>query len=781
MARRSGRDFVKSHADHSAKVRERHRIRVNGIVQGVGFRPFVYRLATELQLSGFVGNNSEGVVIEVEGGSDSIHQFLIRLRTELPGVASITSCNTETIRVLGDTAFAIQASHHGHDATTFISPDIATCDDCLAEFTNPRDRRYRYPFINCTNCGPRYTIVSGIPYDRPNTSMRIFPMCPECQKEYDDPSNRRFHAQPNACPKCGPKLQLRGNAESVDSSDPILSAIELLKQGRVVALRGIGGFHLAVDARNESAVLELRRRKGRAEKPFALMARDVSAIERHCSVSAEEKTVLQDRRRPIVLLQRSQSCDLPQAIAPGQTTLGFMLPYTPLHNAMLAGSLDVLVMTSGNLSEEPIATGNAEALDRLSDLADLFLLHDREILQRCDDSIVKIMDSKPRLVRRSRGYVPEPLFLRRNSAQSGLAVGGELKNCIGLSRANAVFLSQHIGDLDNLTAFRFFESSIVHFKKLLEIEPEFIAHDLHPEYLSTKWALDQQAIRTLGIQHHHAHLASVLAENGVDEPSIGIILDGTGYGTDGTIWGGEILVGNAVAFERVAWLATTPMPGGEAAIKEPWRMALSYLRDTLGEESRNLNLPLFKAIPAASIATAEAMIARNVNSPVTSSCGRLFDGVASILGIKQTVTFEAQAAMELEAISRRPSHEDIYSELLPMEVSMGAIDFKPLIRQIVADFTNGSSAADIGARFHATLAEMFVSQARLIRRYSGINRAALSGGVYQNQLFFEYIVRRLRDEGFEVLTHRQVPTNDGGLAFGQLAVAHAQLLAEREL
>jgi hydrogenase maturation protein HypF len=772
---------VNSHADHSARTQERHRILVNGIVQGVGFRPFVFRIATELQLSGFVGNNSEGVVIEVEGGSDAINRFLHRLQSETPIVATITSCTAERVPVTGETAFAILPSHHGHEATTFVSPDIATCDDCLAEFTNPHDRRYRYPFINCTNCGPRYTIVEGIPYDRPNTSMRVFPMCPECQNEYDDPSNRRFHAQPNACPKCGPKLQLRSNAGWVDSSDPISSAIALLEQGKVVALRGIGGFHLAVDARSESAVLELRRRKGRAEKPFALMACSISAIEHQCAVSAEERAVLQDRRRPIVLLQRSHCCDLPQAIAPGQATLGFMLPYTPLHFALLAGSLDMLVMTSGNFSEEPIATGNDEALERLAGLADYFLLHDREILQRCDDSIVKVMDSKPRLMRRSRGYVPEPVFLRGSSAPPGLAVGGELKNCIGLSRGRAVFLSQHIGDLDNLSAYRFFESSIDHFKKLLEIEPEFVAHDLHPEYLSTKWALSQPAIRKVSVQHHHAHLASVMAENGTDEPSIGIILDGTGYGTDGTIWGGEVLVGNAASFKRVAWLVPTPMPGGEAAIKEPWRMAISYLKDAFGEELRNLNLPLFKSISATSIATAEAMIGRNVNCPVTSSCGRLFDGVASLLGIKQSVTFEAQAAMELEAISGRPSRGDVYPEVPGLDGSVSAIDFRPLIRQIVADVGNGTSTATIGARFHATLAEMFISRATHIRGDCGVNRVALSGGVYQNQLFFEYIVGRLAEEKFEVLTHRRVPTNDGGLAFGQLAVAHAQLQAEREM
>jgi hydrogenase maturation protein HypF len=757
--------------------RERVRFRVKGLVQGVGFRPFVYRLAISLDLAGHVSNDSEGVTIEAEGPPSAIEQFHRRLLEEPPAIARITDCVLEPMQVLGTSGFTIMASQSGRSANTLISPDIATCDDCLHELFDPHDRRYRYPFINCTNCGPRYTIVECIPYDRPNTSMRVFPMCPDCQKEYDSPVDRRFHAQPNACQVCGPQVALGDAGGQKIPGDPIDGAIRLLRQGRILAIRGVGGFHLAVESRNESAVAELRRRKGRAEKPFALMARDLETIRRYCHVSDEEATALRDRTRPIVLLRKKPSNPLPDGVAPGQHSLGFMLPYTPLHFLLLADELDLLVMTSGNFSEEPIAIGDAEARNRLSGLADYFLVHNREIVERCDDSIVRIMGGKRRLMRRSRGFVPEPVFLTASSTRRILAVGGELKNTVALSRENAVFLSQHIGDLDNPSAYHFFQESIRHIEAILEIRPELIAHDLHPEYLSTKWAVGQTYLPTIAVQHHHAHLAAVLAENGVEEPCIGIILDGTGLGTDGTIWGGEILVGNATQYERVAWLEPVSMPGGEAAIKQPWRMGLSFLRHSFGDGYRSLGLPMLQNISPCELETITQAMDRAINAPLTSSCGRLFDGVAAILGIRGEVSFEAQAAMQLEAISTDLARTRPYAVLLDGVGQSGAIPVTPLIRALVKDLRDGVALAEIAARFHVSLAELFIARVKLVRQEYGLTCVALSGGVYQNLLFFDHMLRRLNEEQFAVVTHLRVPTNDGGLALGQIAVADAQVRA----
>ena len=758
---------------------ERVRFRVKGLVQGVGFRPFVYRLATSLDLTGHVSNNSEGVTIEAEGTPSAVAQFHRRLLADHPAIARITDCVLEPIPLLGDSSFTILASQPGAIANTLISPDVVTCDDCLHELLDPHDRRYRYPFINCTNCGPRYTIVERIPYDRPNTSMKVFPMCPDCQGEYDSPTDRRFHAQPNACPVCGPRVTLWSVEGQMVPGDPIPEAIRLLQRGSILAVRGLGGFHLAVDPRNESAVAELRRRKGRAEKPFALMARNVEVIRTYCYVSEEGEAALCDRVHPIVLLKKKSPSALPDALAPGQHSLGFMLPYTPLHHLLLASPLDLLVMTSGNFSEEPIAIGDAEARERLGGLADYFLMHNREILQRCDDSVVRVMGGRRRLLRRSRGFVPEPVFLATPTARKMLAVGGELKNTIALSRDNAVFLSQHIGDLDNPSAYRFFQDSIRHLEGILEITPQLIVHDLHPEYLSTKWALAQADLPKVAVQHHHAHLAAVTVENGIEEPCIGIILDGTGYGNDGTIWGGEVLVGNALAFDRVAWLEPVPMPGGEAAIKQPWRMGLSYLWHAYGDDYRSLGLPLFERTDPRDLETALQATDRAINSPLTSSCGRLFDGVAAILGLRAEVSYEAQAAMELEAMSADLTESQAYADVINTASQLGAVPHSSLIRSLVDDFRSGVTLSEIAARFHVTLAELFIGRARLARQKYRLEHVALSGGVYQNLLFFEYLLKRLNDEQFVVLTHVQVPANDGGLALGQIAVADALVKAGR--
>ncbi|MFQ5821847.1 MAG: carbamoyltransferase HypF, partial [Candidatus Heimdallarchaeota archaeon] len=667
----------------------RERIQINGIVQGVGFRPFVYRLAHECGLIGFVNNNSDGVLIEVEGAPEKVEVFGQRLQEEAPPLARIVDLYLEEINPVGEGEFTIKTSQHDAPPITLISPDISICEDCLRELFDPADRRYRYPFINCTNCGPRYTIVHGIPYDRPLTSMRVFPMCTQCSFEYHDPANRRFHAQPNACPKCGPKLSLYDRTgKEIAACDPISEVTSRLTAGKIVAIRGIGGFHLAVDAKNDAAVQELRRRKDRAEKPLAMMAPDLPCIKKFCFVSTQEAEALQHQTRPIVLLRARPNHKIAPSVAPNNRYLGFMLPYTPLHYLLLRGNFDALVMTSGNFSDEPIAIGNQEALERLAPLADYFLLHDREILQRCDDSIVRLGADEIRSIRRSRGYVPMPVFLSSPTRKRILACGGELKNTIALSRENTVFFSQHIGDLDNPAAMAFFENSIAHLQKILEITQEVIAYDLHPEYLSTKWVLQQEGLPKIGVQHHHAHLVSVMAENGVDETTIGIILDGTGYGTDGTIWGGEVLVGDAHSFKRFAWLEPVAMPGGAAAIRQPWRMAVSYLFATYGNGLLEFDLPFMQHLNREQITIILQMIKQGLNTPVTSSCGRVFDAVAAMLNIRQEINYEAQAAIELE-MTIDEAVIDFYRQAIPTSNVRGPLPVVPIVRAVIEDVQKG--------------------------------------------------------------------------------------------
>ncbi|MEW6413217.1 MAG: carbamoyltransferase HypF [Candidatus Zixiibacteriota bacterium] len=750
----------------------RRRIRVNGIVQGVGFRPFVYNLAREIGLAGFVANDTEGVIIELEGAREEIDIFILRLRENPPPLSHVVGFDSSEVTVKGDTEFTISRSQRQQLASTLISPDIAVCHDCLRELFDPNDRRYLYPFINCTNCGPRYTIVEGIPYDRPLTSMKRFPMCPDCDREYHDPSDRRFHAQPNACPVCGPKLFLRDSNGEVHTSDPIASVVEQLKQGKVVAVRGVGGFHLAVDAHDERAIERLRNRKGRAEKPFAMMAPDIENIRRYCSVSDDELELLTHHTRPIVLLKKLEDCSLPDSVAPNNKYLGFMLPYSPHQYLLLRDNFDVLVMTSANLAEEPIAIGNDEVMERLNGIADLFLLHDREIIQRCDDSIATVTGGYTHIIRRARGFVPAPVFVGEKTSRNILACGGELKNTIALSRGDQVFLSQHIGDLDSPAAFKFFEDSIEHLGRILEITPQAIAYDLHPEYLSTKWAI-RQSLPSVAVQHHHAHLAAVMADNGASEPTIGIILDGTGYGTDGTIWGGEVLIGDAAGFERHAWLETVAMPGGTAAVRQPWRMAISYLYHIYGSGLLDLRLPILGSVDRKTIEIILQMIDKKVNSPATSSCGRLFDGVSALLGIRGEVSFEAQAAIELEMASCRDYQPP--SMRFESATASGALPWGEIVQAIIAGLSRGDDVAKLAGEFQVNLAELFVSAAQNARGKSAINRVGLSGGVYQNRYFSEYLVRRLADEKFDILRHRQVPTNDGGLALGQVVASDAML------
>ncbi len=753
---------------------KREKIRINGIVQGVGFRPHVYRLAKELTLCGYVSNNSEGVVIEIEGEKNNLESFHSQLKTAPPPLAQITDYRIDDILVCHDVDFKIQKSSHITKPTTFISPDIATCDDCLEELFDANDRRYKYPFINCTNCGPRYTIIKGTPYDRTLTSMSEFPLCSNCQTEYDDPSNRRFHAQPNACSVCGPQLSLHDGTSEMSTESPIEDVISLLQDGKIIAIKGIGGFHLAVDSNNSKAIEKLRDRKGRAEKPFAMMSRDIQTIQKYCYVSKQESELLISNKRPIVLMEKKGNCTLQVNIAPKNKMLGFMLAYSPLHHLLLQNNFDTLVMTSANLSEEPIAIDNHEAIERLSSVADYFLLHNRNILQRCDDSIVRVVSDYTQIIRRSRGFVPSPHFINKNIRHCVLAVGGELKNSIAFSRENNVFMSQYIGDLDNPKAYNFFEDSISHFSKILEAKPTAIAYDLHPEYLSTKWA-KKQTLPTIAIQHHHAHMVSVMAENNYYDKTIGIILDGTGFGTDGTIWGGEILVGDALNVERFCSLKQVALPGGTVAIKEPWRMALSCLYSAYGNKIPE-NIPFMRSISKEKTDLVCQMIEKKINSPLTSSCGRLFDAVSALLNIKHAITYDAQAAIELENIANSTTRFDVQ----PIKNVGSVIDTDKLIRKIVEMIQENKPTAQIALYFHYQLAEYFVAAVLSAREKFAIDTVALSGGVYQNKLFFEYISLRLQNEKFNLLTHKELPTNDGGLALGQIMIADAQLSAQKK-
>jgi hydrogenase maturation protein HypF len=750
----------------------RKEIQVSGIVQGVGFRPYVYRLALDRNLCGSISNTPTGVTIEIQGPPDLVEDFVSRLPTEAPALAEITHMSVREMACLADRCFEILPSNTGEHATALISPDVAVCDDCLGELFDARDRRHLYPFINCTNCGPRFTIMRDIPYDRASTSMSVFPMCDRCRAEYEDPQNRRFHAQPNACWDCGPQLEFwNAQGSPMKVLAPIEAAAQRLQLGEILAIKGLGGFHLAVDATNSAAVDRLRQRKRRIEKPFAVMVPDLEAAGRLCKIDAESEKLLNSRQRPIALLPKLDVTAIAEAVAPNQRDLGLFLPYTPLHHLLFAvGEFRALVMTSGNLSEEPIATGNREAVNRLGGVADFFLVHDREVLVRCDDSVVRPSAGRLRQIRRSRGYVPAPVRLHKELPQI-LAVGGELKNTICLTRRNLAFLSQHIGDLENTESFGFFTDTVAYLSRILEIEPQVIAHDLHPDYLSTKWAMAQRGPRLVAVQHHHAHIAACMAENRIDGPVIGLALDGTGYGTDGQIWGGEALFARYASFERAAHFAYVALPGGSAAIRQPWRMAASYLAHAFGDDFLGLDIPFVRGLGRAKGELILRMITRQVNSPLTSSCGRLFDGVAALIGIRQEVSYEAQAAIELEMSARSSAETGGYPFLIRRHDKCWQIDTSSLFGAIVEDLRRNLCAETISRRFHNGLVEALVQLACLLREDSSINRICLSGGTFNNLLLFEASVEKLESRGFDVFTHSEVPAGDGGLSLGQAAVA----------
>jgi hydrogenase maturation protein HypF len=757
----------------------RRQIDVSGIVQGVGFRPYVYRLATGRHLSGTIRNTSAGVTIEIQGSAETVQNFVEHLPVEAPPLARITCVAVHDVPCLatqssGDQDFCIIHSREGEEVHTLISPDVAICPDCLREMFDPNDRRYRYPFINCTNCGPRFTIIRDIPYDRPGSSMAVFSMCPACLMEYENPLDRRFHAQPNACWKCGPRVELWDKSGNlIECDDPIVEAVSALQAGLVVAVKGLGGFHLAADATNRRAVAMLRQRKRRVEKPFAVMVPDLNAAQEVSEVDDAARAVLKSMQRPIVLLPRKERSVIPDEVAPFNRCLGIFLPYTPLHYLLLAGGgFKALVMTSGNLSEEPIAIDNREAVNRLNGLADHFLVHNRDILLRCDDSVVRVAGGVTRQLRRSRGFVPVPVFLK-NDQPSVLAVGGELKNTICLTKGKHAFLSQHVGDLENVESYGFFHEAIQHLERILEIRPEIIAYDLHPEYFSTKWALQQTGTKLIGVQHHHAHIASCMAENQLDGQVIGFALDGTGYGTDGNIWGGEVLVAGYEGFERAAHFEYLPLPGGEAAIREPWRMAVSYLAHHFGRKFLEWDIPFVRQLNRPKADLLLRMMEQRVNSPLTSSCGRLFDAVAALIGIRQQVNYEAQAAIELEMVISESEDETAYAlELLP-EAGNWIIGTQPLFEAVMEDLRGSTPPAVISRRFHNGLLEGFVQLARLIREKSALNRVCLSGGTFHNVYLSQRLEARLCETGFEVFTQKEVPSGDGGLSLGQALIAAA--------
>jgi hydrogenase maturation protein HypF len=792
----------------SVATPRRTRVRVHGTVQGVGFRPYVYRLAGELGLAGWVLNDARGVLLEVEGGPCRVDAFLDRLAPDAPPLAVVERVETLALAPLGERSFAIRESPRGEAADAPITPDTATCADCLRELFDPHDRRHRYPFINCTNCGPRFTIVRGVPYDRPLTTMAGFEMCAACRAEYEDPSDRRFHAQPNACPECGPAVRLidpHGGAahDSLGPGDHVLAAATALRDGAVIAVKGIGGFHLACRADNEAAVSALRARKHREDKPFALMVATADDAAALVELGAFERTLLCSPQRPIVLAARcDRGAAVTASVAPGAPELGVMLPYSPLHHLLLADAGGTLVMTSGNMSDEPIAYGDDDALARLAAVADLLLIHNRPIETRTDDSVVRAVaagdppadgDGRPRIrprfrpmfMRRSRGYVPASIPLPDAAARPILACGAELKSTFCLAKGSRAWVSHHIGDLQNYETLRSFTDGIEHFKRLFSVQPQVVVHDLHPEYLSTKYALELEeaadtgvrgpdhGLELIAVQHHHAHLAACLAEHGESGIAVGAIFDGTGYGSDGTVWGGELLVGDLAGFRRAGALRPVRLPGGERAIREPWRMACAWLTALHGGEP---------AIPAALRGTVDErhwrlvteMTRTGLNSPVTTSMGRLFDAVAALCGIRAAVNYEGQAAIELEAACD-PGERGFY-EVSASEVE-GRVVIDPLeaLRALVADVERGTSVGVIASRFHAGIAAATVVACTVAAAAAGTETIVLSGGVFQNRRLLEATAAGLHAGGLRVLVPQLLPPGDGGISYGQTAIAARRL------
>ena len=758
-------------------MEKRAKVSVRGVVQGVGFRPFVYRHASEYALAGWVRNTSGAVEIEVEGEEESLSRFLKTLAASAPPRARIEKLDTSFHQVKGYAGFEIRKSLRRKGDYQLVSPDIATCEACRKETLSPNDRRYRYPFTNCTNCGPRFTIIKGIPYDRKITTMDEFAMCPTCQEEYDDPLDRRFHAQPNACPTCGPHAELVDqDGTAIPCDDPIRKAGHLLKEGKILAVKGLGGFHLTCDATNEEAIHRLRERKRRPSKPFAVMMGTLEEIERNCQVSQEERDLLTSPECPIVLLsRRSSGTGLSPSVAPSLRYLGVMLPYTPLHHILLSDCGRPLVMTSGNISGEPLIKENEDALRRLRGIADGYLLHNRKIHVRCDDSVC-MMTTVPQVLRRARGYAPRPVLLPYQLPHV-LGCGAEMRNTFCMTKESRAFVSPHIGDMENEETIEHFDRMIGFHERLFGIEPEIVACDMHPDYFSTKYALklaERRGLPVIEVQHHHAHVVSCLADNSEEGPVIGVVFDGTGYGPDDTIWGGEFLVADRHGYSRRGHLERVPIPGGDAAIRKPYRMALSYLYRLLGEGVSLDGLPL-ASVEAEERETIIRQLQRGINAPFTSSAGRLFDAVSALIGLRGEIDYDAQAAIELE-MAAGDLAEDVgaYPVEHGREGKMRTIGIKPLLEGIIEDVRRGVSAEEIAARFHVTVAKTIAEICSLISMDTGLKQVALTGGVFQNRLLLRLTEQALLSEGFDVLTHSSIPCNDGGVSLGQAVIAGSE-------
>ena len=759
--------------------KSRLKIAVRGAVQGVGFRPFVFRLADELKLAGWVNNSPQGVFLEVEGSRTALEKFRFRLESEKPPHSAIHSLEAAWLDAVGYEKFAIRESESSGGKTALVLPDIATCPDCLREILDPKNRRFRYPFTNCTHCGPRFSIIESLPYDRANTAMRGFKMCPACQAEYDDPRDRRFHAQPNACPACGPRLELwSATGEIIFGGDEALrAAAQMLRRGKIVAVKGVGGFHLLADARNDKTVQLLRERKQREEKPFALMFPTLESVKQVCEVSLLEERLLRSPEAPIVLLRKigNRQSSIVNSVAPGNPNLGALLPSNPLHHLLMAELGFPVIATSGNLSDEPVCTDEREALERLRGIADVFLVHNRPIVRHVDDSIIRVMLGREMILRRARGYAPLPVTLksenRNQKPEIILAVGAHLKNSVALAVGENVFISQHVGDLETEQSHQAFRRVAADLPKFYGVAPEIVAADLHPDYLSTKFAQDG-GTKVFGVQHHVAHVLSCIAENEIPLPALGVAWDGTGYGTDGTIWGGEFFLVAKSGVARVAHLRPFRLPGGGKAVKEPRRVALGLLYELFGEAAFEMNrLAPLRAIPPVEMMTLRGMLQRRFNSPLTSSVGRLFDAVASLVNLRQQLQFEGQAAMDLEFATDGFETENFYR--LPLVAGRGlpVLDWSPLVEEILRDAGGGVSVGEMAAKFHNALAEAVVAVAKTV----GEPRVVLSGGCFQNRHLTERTVKRLRAENFQPYWHQRVPPNDGGIALGQVYAARNDL------
>ncbi len=743
------------------------RIRITGIVQGVGFRPHVYRLACEHGIRGWVLNSSNGVLIEAEGYAESLHDFTRRLVEEPPPLAVIKTCDVKEITPRGFTDFTIRHSQNESEKGVMISPDIAVCQDCKREVTDPKDRRYRYPFTNCTNCGPRFTIIKDVPYDRDKTTMAPFPMCEDCRREYEDPGHRRFHAQPNACPVCGPRLYVLDSEGREVHRDPI----ELLKAGYILAVKGLGGFHLAADAKNCDAIRSLRERKKREAKPFAVMARDVEAARLYCHINPVEEQWLTSPSAPIVILERNWDGLLPDdLIHPGIDTIGVMLPYTPLHYLLFDDELELLIMTSANVTDEPLITDNNEALFKLRGIADYFVVHNRDIYNPCDDSVMRVTPvGNPQFLRRARGFVPRGIKLPGNT-RTVLALGGELKNTFCMTRGDEAFLSQHWGDLNNYSNWVKFLEGIPRFKKMLAVEPEVIAHDLHPDYQTTIWAEKQLGIDRVAVQHHHAHLAAAMAENGLEGEVLGVICDGAGWGTDGAVWGFEFLKGDRRGFTRLGHLRYVPLPGGDATAKRPYRMALVYLLEALGDRGYEVARRYLPVMTGEEIEILGHQVRKRGNVMKTSSCGRLFDAVSAFLGVCYVNRYEGQAAVELEAVADTKA-TGCYPYFLERQDGVWQLDVLPMWAEMMKDRENEKDSREMAMKFHLTLVAAMTDALNRMRDDIGLERVVLSGGVFHNQILLEKVREQLKKQGFKVYQHTQVPPGDGGISLGQAYVA----------